>query len=157
MSDEHEYVPLARPNSDPDTAQLVTRAQLRRIILPRVEEMLHIVRERIGATGLAKRSGARVLLTGGASQLAGLSEFVTRHWGCDVRVGSPRVAEGFAAGELGPAHGVVVGLAYASLVAGALPKRTAAIAASPAGYAGRLGRWFKDSFWDDETAETGAA
>ena len=156
LSDEHEYVPLARPNSDPDTAQLMTRAQLRRIILPRVEEMLQLVRQRIGATGLARRAGGRVLLTGGASQLAGLSEMVARTWGFDARVVSPLAPNGFEAGELSPAHGVVVGLAYASLVPGALPKRAVAMAASPAGYAGRLGRWFKDSFWDDETAETGA-
>ncbi len=157
LSDEHEYVPLARPNSDPDTAQLMTRAQLRRIILPRVEEMLQLVRERISATGLAGRAGGRVLLTGGASQMAGLSELVSRTWGFDARVVSPLAPSGFAAGELNPAHGALVGLAYASLVPGALPKRTSAMPASPAGYAGRVGRWFKDSFWDDETAETGAA
>ena len=157
LSDEHEYVPLARPGADPETAQIVTRAQLRRIILPRVEEMLQLVRERIAATGLARRAGGRVLLTGGASQLAGLSDLVTRVWGADVNAKGPLAHQDFAAGELTPAQSTVVGLAYATLVPGALPKRAVAGMSSPAGYAGRLGRWFKDSFWDDETTETGAA
>ncbi len=158
LSDEHEYVPLARPGSDPDTAQIVTRAQLRRIILPRVEEMLQLVRERIAATGLARRAGGRVLLTGGASQLAGLSDQVARVWATDARICSPTTQHDFASGELSAAQATLVGLAYATLVPGALPKRAAAGGpATPAGYVGRLGRWFKDSFWDDEQAETGAA
>jgi cell division protein FtsA len=158
LSDEHEYLPLARPNSDPEIAQLVTRAQLRRIIGPRIEGTLHLVRERIAATGLAQRAGGRVLLTGGASQLAGLSELVARQWACDVRLASPHGVEGFAGGELNAAHSVVAGMAYATLVPGALPRRSTPVDVTPAGYAGRLGRWFKDSFWDDEkTAESGAA
>jgi cell division protein FtsA len=157
LSDEHEYVPLTRPGADPDTAQIVTRAQLRRVILPRVEEMFQLVRERIGATGLARRAGGRVLLTGGASQLVGLGDLVARQWGGDVRVCGPLLHEDFATGELSPGQAAVVGLAYATLVPGALPRRTVASTAAPSSYAGRVGRWFKDSFWDDEQADSGAA
>ncbi len=162
MSDEHEYVPFStagsRSNIDPATLPRVTRAQLRRIMVPRVEETLQLVREAMTATGLSGRAGGRVVLTGGAAQLSGLSEQVARLFGATARVATPLGFDGFAPGEMTPALGTVIGLAYATLVPGALPRRSSSEALSPASYAGRLGRWFKDSFWDDEKAAgTGAA
>ena len=52
--------------------QFVSRAALVRIIKPRVEEILEMVRDRLAASPFAAEPRGRVILTGGASQLTGL-------------------------------------------------------------------------------------
>ena len=150
MSDEHEFLP-STGNSGETTGELsVTRAQLRRVIAPRVDETLQLVRDRVLASGLCPDGLRRVVLTGGASQLAGLVEAAERHFGCSVRTGSPKLVAGMPKALATPVLGAVIGLGYAVLVPGALPQFSQAQKSLPAGYAGRLGQWFKDSFWDDE-------
>jgi cell division protein FtsA len=52
-----------------EQAQFVPRAALVRIIKPRVEEVLEMVRDRLAACSFAAEPRGRVILTGGASQL----------------------------------------------------------------------------------------
>ena len=59
--------------------QFVSRAQLVRIIKPRVEEILEMVRDRLAASPFAAEPRGRVILTGGASQLTGLPELAAQH------------------------------------------------------------------------------
>ena len=153
MSDEHEYVQISREEESSGSSPRVTRATLRRIVLPRIVELLQLVRERIAASGVAAASQGTVLLSGGASQLVGLGDVAARQFGTGARVVRPQGFDAMSEAELTPAMGVVVGLAFAVLVPGALPSLTERAAPSPAGYVGRLGRWFKDSFWDEERAE----
>ena len=150
MSDEHEFVPLAQVNDPMAAEPKLTRSQLRRIVAPRVEETLQLVRERIAASGLGPQGPERLVLTGGASQLAGLGDTVARSFGCRVRIGWPRAVAEMDPAAATPGAAALLGLAYAVLVPGALGQISEFKAVNPAGYAGRLGRWFKDSFWDDE-------
>ncbi len=57
----------------------VPKSHLVRIIKPRIEEILELVRDRLKDAGYAAQAGRRVVLTGGASQLAGLPEAGAPH------------------------------------------------------------------------------
>ena len=73
---------IAVPPVDDDereAPQFVSRAKLVRIIKPRVEEILEMVRDRLAASPFAAEPRGRVVLTGGASQLTGLPELAAQH------------------------------------------------------------------------------
>src|SRR5712692_8728511 len=69
--------------------QLVPRAALTRIIAPRAEEILEMVRDRLASSPFAADPRGPVVLAGGSSQLAGLPEVAARILGRQVRVGRP--------------------------------------------------------------------
>ena len=147
MSDEHEFL---LPTGKSDGELSVTRAQLRRVIAHRIGETFQAVRDRVLASGVCPEGLRHVVLTGGASQLAGLVEAAEAHFGCVVRTGCPQPLTGMPGAAATPALSALIGLGYAVLVPGALPQLSQSQKSLPAGYAGRLGQWFKDSFWDDE-------
>ena len=158
MSDEHEFVPLAAGNKSSAGEPRLTRAQLRQLVAPRVDETLQLVRDRLAESGLGADRPERLVITGGASELAGLADVAGRRFGCRARVGWPRPVTGMVSGSATPGSSALLGLVYAVLVPGALGRFSEPKGATPAGYAGRLGRWFKESFWDDEQpADTGSA
>ena len=72
-----------------EAPHFVSRAKLARIIKPRVEEILEMVRDRLGASPFAAEPRGRVVLTGGASQLTGLPELAAQHSRRPVRIGRP--------------------------------------------------------------------
>ncbi len=57
---------------------IVPRSILKGIIAPRVEETFELLREKIKASGVHIEPGAGIVLTGGASQLAGVRELAIR-------------------------------------------------------------------------------
>ena len=52
----------------------VPRSMVVNIIRPRLEETFEMVKERLDSSGLTRAAGTRVVLTGGACQLAGARE-----------------------------------------------------------------------------------
>ena len=73
-SDERDMITVPPVGDDDrEPPQFVSRASLVRIIKPRVEEILEMVRDRLAASPFAAEPRARVVLTGGASQLTGLA------------------------------------------------------------------------------------
>ena len=69
-SDERDMITVPPVGDDErEPPQFVSRAQLVRIIKPRVEEILEMVRDRLAASPFAAEPRARVVLTGGGSQL----------------------------------------------------------------------------------------
>ena len=73
-SDERDMIAVPPVDDDEREApQFVSRAQLVRIIKPRVEEILEMVRDRLATSPFAAEPRGRVVLTGGASQLTGLA------------------------------------------------------------------------------------
>src|SRR5262249_60066089 len=61
-------------NDEREAPHFVSRASLARIIKPRIEEILEMVRDRLAASPFAAEPRGRVVLTGGAGQLAGMAE-----------------------------------------------------------------------------------
>ena len=149
-SDEHETVSVHRLGEDLDVASHVPRADLVRIIRPRVEEIMELVRDRLKSAGFSAQAGRRLVLTGGASQLTGLPEMARRIVSSQVRPGSPSAIDGLPESARNPSFAVSVGLAMYPEAAASefIPGKSGSESASrpPKSYAQRVGRWIKESF-----------
>jgi cell division protein FtsA len=149
-SDERDILTV-HPIGEDDAAAAtqVPRATLNRIIRPRVDEILELVRDRLVASGFAGRIGRRIVLTGGGAQLTGLSEVARRVLGRATRVGRPLGVIGLPEAAKGAAFATVVGLlVYPQVVqfeqVSVRPSRARLTGTD--GYFARVGRWFKDGF-----------
>jgi cell division protein FtsA len=127
----------------------VPRSALNRIIRPRVEEILELVRDRLNASGFAALVGRRMVLTGGGSQLTGVVEAARRVLARNVRIGRPLGIAGMPEVAKGPAFAAAVGLLIYPQVAkmdqieagGAHYAMT-----GTGGYFARVGQWMRESF-----------
>ena len=149
-SDEREMLSVPQVGEDADHALQVPKSQLVRIIKPRVEEILELVRDRLAAGGFPLNAGRRVVLTGGASQLTGVAEVARRIISPQVRIGRPLGIQGLPESAKSPAFTAAVGLLIYPQVAGIEhfePRGSVALQATGTdGYMNRVGRWLKDSF-----------
>lgn len=149
-SDERDMVavsPIGGEEGEPP--QFVSRAALVRIIKPRIEEILEMVRDRLAVSPFAAEPRGRVVLTGGASQLAGLPELAARMLGRPVRVGRPLGISGLAEAAKGPAFAVAAGLLVypqSAHLEHYEPRRTRHGMTGTGGYIARVGRWLRESF-----------
>jgi cell division protein FtsA len=93
----------------------IKRALLTHIIQDRMEEIFGELQSKLKKDGFDVAAGRRAVLTGGASQLAGVSELATRMLGKQIRLARPQTFAGLAAATAGPAYATALGL----LIAGA--------------------------------------
>ena len=111
VSDDRDILSVPPIGDDEhDVPNQVPRSALTRIIRPRVEEILELVRDRLNASGFAPLVGRRMVLTGGASQLTGLAEAARRVLARNVRLGRPLGVAGMPEVAKGPAFATAVGL-----------------------------------------------
>ena len=75
---------------DDSCIKQIPRAELISIITPRIEETFEIVNRKLAEAGLKDVSSHRVVLTGGASQLAGVREIASMVLDKQVRLGRPK-------------------------------------------------------------------
>jgi len=133
---------------DGDMPLQIPRSVMTRIIRARIDESLEIVRDRLAAMG--GTVGKRVVLTGGASQLAGLPEAARRILGRNVRIGRPLGVAGLPEAAKGPAFATVVGLLIYPQVAGFETNQAKGVfrmrATGTGGRFHRVGQWLRDSF-----------
>ena len=150
LSDDQELVAVPPVGDDDrDLISQVPKAALTRIIRPRVEEILELVRDRIEASGFSSHVGRRVVLTGGGSQLTGMVESARRILGRNVRLGRPLGVAGLPEVGKGPAFATAAGLLIYPQVAqieqfermAIKPKLT-----GTDGYLMRVGEWLRESF-----------
>lgn len=150
MSDERDMIPVPAMSSDSrEPPQVVSRAALVPFIKPRVEEILEMIRDRLAASPFAAEPQGTVILTGGASQLTGLSELASRILGRQVRVGRPLGISGLPDAAKGPAFAVAAGLLVypqAAHLEHFEPRKTRQMMTGSGGYISRVGRWLKESF-----------
>ena len=149
-SDDRDMITVPPVGEDErEPPHVVSRAALVRIISPRVEEILEMVRDRLAASSFAADPGARVVLTGGSSQLAGLPEIAARILARRVRVGRPLGVAGLPEAAKGPAFAVAAGLLIYPQVAHleqVESRRTRALMTGTEGYFAKVGRWLRESF-----------
>jgi cell division protein FtsA len=147
-SDERDM--FAVPSvDDGDVPQFVSRASLVRIIKPRIEEILEIVRDKLAASPFAAEPRGRVILTGGACQLTGLPDLAGQILGRPVRIGRPLGIAGLPEEAKGPAFAVATGLLnypQAAHLEHFEPRRTRHSATGTGSYIARVGRWLRESF-----------
>jgi len=148
-SDERDMITVPAVEDDGrEPPQFVSRASLVRIIRPRVEEILEMVRDRLAASPFATEPRGRVILTGGMSQLTGLPELAARILNQPVRIGRPLGISGLPEAAKGPAFAVATGLLVypqAAHLEHFEPRRTRHLMTGT-GYIARVGRWLRESF-----------
>jgi cell division protein FtsA len=136
-------------NEDGEMPVQVPRSVMTRIIRARVEETLEMLRDRLARSAHGS-AGKRIVLTGGASQLAGLPEAARRILGRNVRVGRPLGIAGLPAAAKGPAFSTVVGLLIHPQVASFESRQGRGVArfrmTGTGGRLERMGQWIRDSF-----------
>lgn len=150
-SDEHEIVPYTVVGENEVGQYQTTRAHVRNIVRPRIEQILDLIGERLDASGFADVAGERIVLTGGASEMSGLGAFAARHLGRAVRIGQPRPIAGMPESMANPAFASAIGLVHSLFVPGAamLAYEDRRALQTGTGYLARVGRWFRQSFWDE--------
>jgi cell division protein FtsA len=147
-SDDREIikVPLVGEGKTSEFSQ-VPRSMLVGIIRPRIEEILEMVYDRLKAAGFDKVAGRRVVLTGGASQLPGVSELTSSIIDKQVRMGRPKAVEGMAEAASGPAFATSAGLLhYAVSNKAEAPSATYCPPEQATHGFGRLGQWIRENF-----------
>ena len=149
QSDEREMVAITPVGSGDDEAPMqLSRATLTRIIRPRIEEILSVLRDRLQATGMMDLSGKRLVITGGGSEMTGLPELARRIVARNVRQGRPLGISGLPPMAKGPAFSTVVGmLIYPQVCAQEMiAPRVAGRLTGTDGYLSRVTGWLKSGF-----------
>ena len=149
-ADERDMITVSTVNGeDREAPRFVSRAELTRIIKPRAEEILEMVRDRLASSPFAAEPHGRVVLTGGACQLTGLSNLAARVLGRPVRIGRPLGISGLPDVAKGSAFAVAGGLLVYPQLAHLEhfePRHTRQFKAGTGGYIARVGRWLRESF-----------
>lgn len=125
----------------------IPKSQLIRIVKPRVEETLELIRDRLRSH--AMETGKRVVLVGGACQLSGTADLAGKILGRQVRIGRPIGARGMPEHCKGPSFAAAVGLLVYPQRAGEEhfeAARSVLRSTGTNGYLSRMGQWLKESF-----------
>jgi len=88
----------------------IPKSHLLAIIRPRMEETFKLVKEKIDKIAAVRPLGGGIILTGGASQLLGVSELAAHIFNLPVRVGTPLPVGGLVPEYRNPAYATAVGL-----------------------------------------------
>jgi cell division protein FtsA len=112
-NEDREMIEAPPRGDDPGAGPVIApRSLLKGIIAPRVEETLELLRERLKASGCQIEPSAGIVLTGGASQLAGVREVAVRVFDRPVRLGRPRRIPHLADAASGPAFCSAAGVLH---------------------------------------------
>ncbi len=149
--DEQDLVNIASLSGDvAEAQQQIPRAVMNRIVRARVEEILEMIRDRLSRSGFAAVVGKRIVLTGGASQLAGLPEAARRVLGKSVRIGRPLGVAGLPEAAKGPAFAAAIGLMIYPQIAGFENNKRSVhrigTVLTGTGPVQRVGQWIRNSF-----------
>ena len=142
-------VPAAGDN-ERDVPQIVSRATIANIVRHRAEEIFEMVRDRLADSPFAAEPKARIVLSGGASQLTGIRR--TRHPNSrppgahrpPARL-RPAAQRGKERVVRGPRPGLLVYPQYAHLEH-VEPRHTRQLRTGTDGYFGKVGRWLREGF-----------
>jgi cell division protein FtsA len=142
-------VPSAGDDREREVPQIVSRATIANIVRHRAEEIFEMVRDRLADSPFAAEPKARVVLSGGASQLSGLVELATQVLGRPVRIGRPlgfgRLPNEAKSASFAVPTGLLVYPQYAHLEH-VEPRHTRQLRTGTDGYLGKVGRWLREGF-----------
>jgi len=126
----------------------IQRSLLTGIVRPRLEEILELVRDRIETSGVAEFAGRRVVLSGGASQLQGMSELASNVLDKQIRLATPLAIPGLAQAVAGPEFAACAGLLLFANRKHGEPRnaRRRSRALPLNGPFGKIGQWLRENF-----------
>ena len=108
-----------------------------------------MVRDRLADSPFAAEPRARIVLSGGASQLTGFPEIATRILGRPVRIGRPlgfsRLPSEAKSASFAAPTGLLVYPQYAHLEH-VEPRHTRLLRTGTDGYFGKVGQWLREGF-----------
>lgn len=149
-ADDRDVVTVHPIGDESEVPLQVPRSVMTRIIRARIEETLELLRDRLNKSGYGNIVGKRVVLTGGASQLAGLPDAARRILGRNVRIGRPLGVAGLPEAAKGPAFSAAVGLMIypqvASFEGDRVSGSTSLRMSGTGGRFQRMSQWLRDSF-----------
>ncbi len=108
--DEREMLSVQQIGEDEHQFTRMSRARIVAVIRPRIEETFELVRDRLDSAGLGRATAGRVVLTGGASQLDGITPMAARILNRQVRLGRPVGVRGLPDNATGPGFATATGL-----------------------------------------------
>jgi len=88
----------------------IPRSQILSIIQPRMEEIFHLVKDKLDKLSLSRPLGGGIVLTGGGSQLPGAAELAFHIFNLPVRIGVPLSVGGLVEEYRSPVFATAVGL-----------------------------------------------
>src|SRR5246500_483228 len=148
-SDARELMSVPSAGDEQDLPQIVSRATIGNIVRHRVEEIFEMVRDRLADSPFAAEPKARVVLSGGASQLTGIPELATQILNRPVRIGRPlgfgRMPSEAKTASFAAPTGLLVYPQYAHLEH-VEPRHTRQLRTGTDGYFGKVGRWLREGF-----------
>ena len=89
-SDEFEIIEIPIISGEENKYNQINKLKINSIIKPRVEETLEIVWQKLKQNNLHKKQIKNVVLTGGGSQLEGISQYAELIFSSNVRIGKPK-------------------------------------------------------------------
>jgi cell division protein FtsA len=111
-SDEYELIEVPIESSEPGEFKQINRSTINSIIKPRVEETLELVWQKIKPYGLHKKRIKNLILTGGGSQLEGISEYAQIIFDSNVRLARPSGVLNLSKKFSGPQFSQTIGLVF---------------------------------------------
>jgi len=109
-SDEQDPVSYELAGEGVRDQYQTSKAELRRILYPRVHSQLMALRERIDGTEVLRSTDYNVVLTGGAVQLVGFAPLAADVLGRPVRIGRARATQSMPEALASPEFATVVGM-----------------------------------------------
>ncbi|MFN0217976.1 MAG: cell division protein FtsA [Hyphomicrobium sp.] len=146
QSDDYETISYPLAGDDPSAIAHTTRARLTEIIRPRLAQIITLARERLAANEAGSLASGKFVLTGGASQLIGATEFFSEGLGRAGRLGKPGPMRGLTDAASTPQLSTLAGLAFAATGRDADFSSSLGASSSSRGYLGRVGSWLKAGF-----------
>jgi cell division protein FtsA len=110
MVDKTETIEV--PSVGGSAPRVLSRQILAEIIEPRVEEIFMLVQHEIQKAGLEESIASGVVITGGSTHLAGMTEMAEEVLGVPVRRGLPRGIGGLVDVVKSPMYATAVGLVH---------------------------------------------
>ena len=146
-ADDREMVAYTLAGEQEPALYQTTKAHIHGIIRSRISDLLAQVVERIERSGVAHLAAHRVVMTGGGSQLPGMSQFAGEILARPVRIARLQPIGGLPAHCCSPMFSTAIGLIQVALdPAAGVRKGSHRGAREGAGYLKRVGQWLREGF-----------
>ena len=111
-SDEYEIIEVPQISSEDNQFKQINRSTVNSIIKPRVEETLELIWQKLKQYGIHKKKIKNLILTGGGSQLEGITDYAQIIFDSNVRLGRPIGLQGLHKNFSGPQFSQTIGSVF---------------------------------------------